>query len=680
MSDFFARQMDYIFFIYGLAFFILGAVSFDLHSHGRRDQSWILLGLFGLLHGINEWLDMAALSIPTDSLFYVIRALFLIGSFVALLEFGRRGVPQIRRLIPASVVHTVLLGMLGACFIGEHAFFTSAVRYSYGFIGGLLAAVALWHRARSREAPASELIVASVAMVGYALLGGLVVAPTPHFPASVVNTTTFVEWTGIPVQCFRAVLATMIAVSIWYHARRSMPLVADAPRRWSGMGAPEWSLLAAMIIVIAGGWYFTNVLGWEADRRERDNLMKQARLAATLVDMNIISRLTASETDTTLPEYLRVKRQLAGIRAADRRYRFSYLTILRDNKAIFLADSEPDTSPDCSPPGQIYTEASNGMLAVLRETPEQVDGPYEDRWGTWVSAYAATPSSGPYLSRVAVGIDVDARDWKSLMADRRLPAILITMMIVVIIIMYHVARERDEAAKEMLVRSERLAAVGSMSAGIAHEFNNALMVIRSHVDLLLRDVLEETLHGRIVVIERQARRASAIVQGVTALARPMQFKSVSCTVASIVDDVLEAQREMLAVENIQVDWRPSDDRWRGDPGGIYQTLTNVITNARHAMKSRGEGRLTLSANRHGDRMLLIVRDTGTGMNAETLQRVFTPFFTTKGGWARDKLGIQGVGLGMSICHRIMEAQGGAITLESVEGKGTSVTIDLPAVG
>jgi signal transduction histidine kinase len=543
----------------------------------------------------------------------------------------------------------------------------------------LLAAAALiLGGGRRTETPEFELRWAAAFMASYALFSGAVVAPAPFFPATVLSTKVFLAWVGIPVQVFRALCAIGVAFFIWRHARREYSVDRPQAALRFGMSGAEWTIFLLLMGIVGVGYHFTNMMGREADRREREILIGQARLAAGALNMAAVRELNARESDTILPAYAAVKRQLAGIRAADAHFRFAYLMILRDGQVLFLADSEPDTSPDSSPPGQVFTEIGPGPVEVLRGLPEIAEGPSEDRWGTWVSAYAVAPEPGSGGTRVVIGIDVDARTWGTIIGMSRLPAILITMLISVIVIIYHVARERDEAGKAALVRFERLAAVGSMSTGIAHEFNNALLVIRSHIEILLRGEQEAETRRRLEVVERQAGRASEIVRGVSTLARPIPIQLESVAIAAVVQEVLEAQGELLAAESIEVEYHPASDRWLADRNAVLQVLSNIVTNARHAMMPHGRGRLQFVVSREAGQVRLSVSDDGIGMSNETLGQIFTPFFTTKGGRARDKLGIQGVGLGLAVSLRLIQAQKGKLLIESTYGQGTTFSILLPS--
>ncbi len=179
-----------------------------------------------------------------------------------------------------------------------------------------------------------------------------------------------------------------------------------------------------MTLALASGVLAVRWMVSKTDRELRGALLGRARLAARAVDVAGVQALAGREADLANPAYQQLKRQLVRIRTADPECRFVYLMGWRpagagesvaapaDGVVFFFADSEPPTSRDYSPPGQVYAEASEAHRQVLRTGEEVVAGPGTDRWGTWVSAAAALrdPSTGRVVA--ALGLDVDAHAWR----------------------------------------------------------------------------------------------------------------------------------------------------------------------------------------------------------------------------------------------------------------------------
>lgn len=178
---------------------------------------------------------------------------------------------------------------------------------------------------------------------------------------------------------------------------------------------------AAALALIVGA---VIVSARRADQGLRADLLRQTRIAAMAIHPQRAAALTGRETDLSSPPYLELKNQLASIRSANPKIRFLYL--MERNPAgdiVFLVDNEAETSPDYSPPGQIYEEASAGLRSAFEKKQEMVDGPEQDRWGTWVSGFVPLPGREFEDRSILLGMDVDARDWRRAVATHAtLPA------------------------------------------------------------------------------------------------------------------------------------------------------------------------------------------------------------------------------------------------------------------
>ncbi len=265
MTDFF-KQMDYIFFFYGLAFILLVAICQFLHRRSGQRLAWGWLGLFAVLHGISEGLDLLTYSFGwgSDPLLDSARLILLVASFLLLIEFGRSSMITLggdgpRRWVPAALLGVSLLGGL-AGFPGLFA----STRYLLGLVGGLWAAGALYLASKDHAPGNRALLGAALGMAGFGLATGLVVNPAPFFPASWLNTETFGQALGIPIQLARGLLAASICVCLYFFARATL-LSEEMDRRvWQW----ELNLLrgagAGLVLLVAVGWFFTQYLGRDA--------------------------------------------------------------------------------------------------------------------------------------------------------------------------------------------------------------------------------------------------------------------------------------------------------------------------------------------------------------------------------------------------------------------------------
>lgn len=248
---------------------------------------------------------------------------------------------------------------------------------------------------------------------------------------------------------------------------------------------------------------------------------------------------------------------------------------------------------------------------------------------------------------------------------------------------WHIAIFQDITEKKLLeeelIRSERLSAVGQLSAGIAHEFNNILMILKGNLELMkMNSFSESELPEVIDTLEKQTDRGKQIVSQMMAIStpRPKQLSSVS--INKLLDDVLDLQKEQMKLENIVVKRTSLTDSFVDvDSQQLQQVFLNIILNARHALIPKKGGHIRISTNSSGGRVTIIIEDDGIGMKEGVKAKIFTPFFTTKGAFADNQLGLKGSGLGLSICLRIMENHGGSITFTSEEGTGSRFFLSLP---
>jgi signal transduction histidine kinase len=229
-----------------------------------------------------------------------------------------------------------------------------------------------------------------------------------------------------------------------------------------------------------------------------------------------------------------------------------------------------------------------------------------------------------------------------------------------------------------LVQAAKLAAVGEMAAGIAHELNNPLTTVSGFTELVLEELpADAEIRNDLDLVLREAQRARAVVRRMLDFARQSESVRVRSDMNEIVTDVLALVNHLLRTSGIQLYTQlASDLPWISvDRNQMKQVILNLIHNALHAMPTGGELHIT-TARRRRDRqewLTICLTDTGTGIAPENLERIFEPFFTT-----RSKDG--GTGLGLSVSYGIVADHGGVIDAESQVGKGSAFTIWLPAGG
>ena len=243
---------------------------------------------------------------------------------------------------------------------------------------------------------------------------------------------------------------------------------------------------------------------------------------------------------------------------------------------------------------------------------------------------------------------------------------------------YQQLQERIEAqkmAEKKFVESARLAAVGEIAAGVAHELNNPLTTIAGFTELVLDDLPDDArARENMQLVLQEARRARDVVRRLLDFSRQDESLKIPADINDIMGEALALVHHLARVNGVEIQYVPWDalPMLRMDRGQIKQVILNLVQNALHAMPRGGMLVLQTTAERRDDRdwVALRVLDTGEGIPVEWLSRVFEPFFTTKPPG-------KGTGLGLSISHHIVAEHGGFIDVASERGQGTCFTVWLP---
>jgi len=212
--------------------------------------------------------------------------------------------------------------------------------------------------------------------------------------------------------------------------------------------------VALLLAILIFGTFFTWWTVLQADRVDREDLLQQAQLVAHAISIDRIQNLSGAEADLSNPNYLKLKEQLAAVRLANPMCRFLYFLGRKpDGQLFFFVDSEPSSSKDYSPPGQIFGEAPVEYHRMFDTKVTVVDGPIPDRWGVWVSALV--PVIDPKTRAVAAvfGMDVDARTWKWDVASKAaLPAGLMIVLLIGVGAAFFSSRSVSVSPKPVLRR------------------------------------------------------------------------------------------------------------------------------------------------------------------------------------------------------------------------------------
>jgi PAS domain S-box-containing protein len=238
------------------------------------------------------------------------------------------------------------------------------------------------------------------------------------------------------------------------------------------------------------------------------------------------------------------------------------------------------------------------------------------------------------------------------------------------------AEEEKKKMEEQLRLAGRLAAVGELSAGVAHELNNPLAAIQGYAQFLtMNKELEESVKKDVDIIYREALRASKITQNLLSFARQHEPSKSCISLNEVIEKTMELRTHQMKVNNIELvtELAPDLPNTTADFYQMQQVFANIINNAEQAMTdAHGRGKLTVRSSRTDGLIQIGFTDDGPGISEENMKRIFDPFFTTK------EVG-KGTGLVLSICYGIVEAHGGRLYARSKLGEGTTFFVEIPIV-
>jgi two-component system NtrC family sensor kinase len=236
------------------------------------------------------------------------------------------------------------------------------------------------------------------------------------------------------------------------------------------------------------------------------------------------------------------------------------------------------------------------------------------------------------------------------------------------------SEEEKQRMEQQLHLTGRLAAVGELAAGVAHELNNPLAAVQAFAQLLAtRPDLDETVREDLVIVHREAQRAARITSNLLSFARRHKPERSLICINEAIEKSLELHAYRMNVNNVEVvtELTPDLPETMADFYQMEQVFVNIITNAEQAMTgAHGRGQLRISTAVSRNMIQVQFADDGPGIPEQNLNRIFDPFFTTK------DVG-RGTGLGLSICYGIIHEHGGRLHAKSVVGKGTTFFVELP---
>jgi signal transduction histidine kinase/GAF domain-containing protein/CheY-like chemotaxis protein len=283
---------------------------------------------------------------------------------------------------------------------------------------------------------------------------------------------------------------------------------------------------------------------------------------------------------------------------------------------------------------------------------------------------SAMTGGGRRQGRAAIDLDGEQRwmDYEFIPLSGAEPRLLTVASDVTAEVHLQAEQARQQA---QMAQSARLAALGELIGGIAHELNNPLTAILGSAELLAVAGAISAGGEELEILRKEAQRARDVVRDLLFIARPEAVNNGPVQLSEIVGHIERLGRSARTQHGIafSADFTGAPLPVDGNEQQLTQVLLNLVTNAERALEGVENPQIAISASQDSTRTTIVVRDNGKGMDEATLERIFDPFFTGRPG--------EGTGLGLSLSHSIVQAHGGTISAESEPGAGTSFQINLP---
>ncbi len=322
-----------------------------------------------------------------------------------------------------------------------------------GLTCSLLTGFALLRLARGKRS--MTLSLAALALTVYGVIIPLSL-PAQQFALMPVVHSLATSLAGLmPMAAIQLLCGYLTTFAMWFYYQDEVwrqpdnkSFAAGEPLMYS-----TYFVLAICLIMAIGG-ISTGLFGQNLERDMRQELSSRARMLAAALPREDIKRLTGGEADIGTASYESLKRLLMATQAASKDCRFIYLMAFKNNNVIFLVDGEPATSPDYSPPGQIYQEATATLKSMEAAPRAFLEGPIADHWGCWVTAFDVIRDSDSGKFLALLGMDIDASDWQRKIALHKLLPINITLLMIILLTGFYLSQQKLLASTQHLAESE----------------------------------------------------------------------------------------------------------------------------------------------------------------------------------------------------------------------------------
>jgi signal transduction histidine kinase len=683
MMDFFKGQYDYIYFFYGLSFLFLALICFNIDQRKSRTLPWFLVGLFGLVHGINEWIDLLVVIYGQNNTFSLLHPIILGLSYILLFEFSLLGYVRLeKKIIARRWVYAPLLCMV---FLGAKSGdngLSAAIRYFLGFPAAILSAFVVFRAARTEHKEKWPLYTLSITLALYATFTGLIVPKANFLVAQWLNFDSFYQTFKFPAQLVRGVLALCSAMAVWFYSSVLSDITYRHQRYRRGLRLTKWAIIFTIVVLIGLGWVFTNFFDYYAsiqiikNTKERANsplnyLIKELtaleKIAVSLSRSSVIRNavLLRKETERVTPLFENFRKRF-DIRSCS----------LIDTKGAVISsvgETVPEKALDKSFIRRAYfKDALSGNTGFSFSLGSK----YNER--VYYVSYPVKNTKGMVDGIVLVTKIIPVKP----VLQYRFFSILITFFVCVLTITFFIVLRKRESLIEFIDHANtQLQEVDKLKTDfisiVSHELRTPLTAINNAATILMKGKLnrveidpreKELIEIIIKNTDRQTRMVGDLldVSKIEAGVMPMYIEQLD--VVALISDAVRTLQPQASGKSIVLDISSNvkASMISIDPEHTRRIVTNLLTNA---IKYTPEGgRVKVHIHDEFWEVVISVSDTGPGIPKDQIGKLFNKFYRASDAAARQ---LGGTGLGLMITKGLVEAQGGRIWLESEVGKGST---------
>jgi PAS domain S-box-containing protein len=669
VNSFFATQLDYIYFVYGLAFFTLFATMQSLKKLNDTQIQWFWLGIFGALHGTLEWLDLTAMNLGDSALFKQFRLLLMIVSFIPLLEFARVNL----KIQISTIFYFPLFLILSWAFfelpLNEVNVLT---RYTISLPGTIVGAIAIFAHSNESEHFRGQYRKIAVCLIAYGITSGVIVPQSGIFPSNIINTNVFLDFFGFPIQLLRAFFAVCIAYNSWILWRK----VQIQHGSFFGI-KPESNLdsvaVYAMLGVIILGWLSIN---WSVQSIGVANLTPAAIAEFRLSEIFQIALMTVLiavffvliQNRATAKLHLDISSKMIEsvfansqnpmfVKHPDNQY------LMANNAFCKLYGVEKNNligaNDEVFKEQILYEVRKNDILNIanqkvtLEESFKAKDG--ELKIFTTNFSQISTLNGNIY-----VGTMLDITKLKN--AIDELEHININLE--------HEVQDRLEELRQkdsMLIQQSKMVAMGEMISNIAHQWRQPLNTLGIKIQDLpvafkFGEVNEEYVKQLNDESMNLIRYMSQTIDDFRNFFKPNKERLIF-SVKDAITNATQIAKDTLNNSYIKISLNFCDEELKidGYKNEFSQVILNILTNAKDALslKDSEDRSIELSVFRIDNTIKITITDSGGGIDSSIIDKVFEPYFTTKHK-------AQGTGLGLYMSKMIIEHMGGKLYVNNTE--------------